>query len=268
LGGTKSKARKLRGNIMDSRQKYFINNELNNYYGDIRILEFLKYDKKGDFKCVYCGEKADSREHIPSKVFLNEPFTTNLAILPSCKKCNNSYSENEQYLACLIDYVQYKMDNLKAVKRSKIQRTFDSRANIESEFENSTKYTLTGNVEYIEYNDYKIKNILLKLSIGHAIYTLSLIHLDEPNIINYKFLPELTQEELDNFNSEPVFDILPEIGSRGATYISILENVIPISTWNIIQDGQYRFLAFQEKSTITVRIVIGEYFYSELIWEN
>ena len=252
---------------MNFTKKYFVDNELNNYYGDIRILEFLKYDKKGDFKCVYCGEKADSREHIPSKVFLNEPFTTNLAILPSCKKCNNSYSENEQYLACLIDYVQYKMDNLKAVKRSKIQKTFDVRANIESEFENSTKYTLTGNVEYIEYNDDKIKNIVLKLSIGHATYSLSAMHLAEPNIINYKFFPELTQEELDNFNSEPIYNISPEIGSRGAVYVSLSENGLAITTWNIIQDSQYRFLVFQNKYTTTVRIVIGEYFYSEVIWK-
>ena len=251
-----------------TKKQHSINNELSNYYGDTRILEFLKYDKKGQFKCIYCGNKADSREHIPSKIFLNEPFPTNLAILPSCKKCNYSFSEYEQYLACLIDYVQYKINNLKIVKRSKIQKTFNSRPNIESEFENSTKYTQNNEVDYIEYNHDKIKSILLKLSIGHAIYTLSAIHLSEPNIINYKFFPELTQEELNSFNSEPISDIAPEIGSRGAVYISISNNNTPISTWNIIQDGQYRFLAFQNNSSITIRIVIGEYFYSELIWKN
>ena len=159
------------------------------------------------------------------------------------------------------------MDNLKTVKRSKIQKTFDTRPNIESEFENSTKYTLTGNVEYIEYNNDKIKNIVLKLSIGHAIYSLSVINFDEPNIINYKFSPELTQEELDNFNFEPISDISSEIGSRGAVYVSFFENGLPITTWNIIQDSQYRFLVFQNKYTTTVRIVIGEYFYSEVIWK-
>jgi len=54
--------------------------------------------KKSDFKCIYCYEKANTREHIPSKIFLNEPYSNNLAILPACFNCNNSYSENEQYL--------------------------------------------------------------------------------------------------------------------------------------------------------------------------
>jgi ribosomal protein S4 len=61
--------------------------------------------------------------NIPSKIFLNEPYSNNLAILPACFNCNNSYSDKEQYLACLIDYLQYKLYNLETVQRSKIQKT-------------------------------------------------------------------------------------------------------------------------------------------------
>ena len=146
-------------NMQNQSKKHFIDNDLNDYFGDARILEFLKYNKKGQFKCIYCYKQADSREHIPSKIFLNEPYATNLAILPSCTNCNNSYSENEQYLACLIDYVQYKLSNLETVKRSKIQKTFEARPHIKNEFENSTKYTDDGNLEYIEFNHDKIENI-------------------------------------------------------------------------------------------------------------
>ena len=123
--------------MQNQEKKHFIDNDLNNYFGDARILELLKYNKKGQFKCIYCYEDANSREHIPSKIFLNEPYETNLAILPSCISCNNSYSEDEQYLACLIDYVQYKLHNLETVKRSKIQKTFETRPHIKNEFEKS-----------------------------------------------------------------------------------------------------------------------------------
>jgi hypothetical protein len=162
----------------------------------------------------------------------------------------------------------YKINNLKAVKRSKIQKAFNARPHIQNQFEESTKYNTNGDIESIEINDDKIKNILLKLSIGHATYSLSSIHLGEPSVINYKFLPQLTKEEMDNFNLEPICDVLPEIGSRGATYVSILNDGIPLTTWNIIQDNQYRFLAFNDKNSTTIRIVIGEYFYSEVIWDN
>lgn len=247
-------------------KKYFIDNNLKEYFGDSQILELLKYDKNGNFKCVYCYEKADSREHLPSKIFLNEPYETELAILPSCTSCNNSYSENEQYLACLIDYVQYKLHNYEIVKRNKIQRAFNARPHIKKEFENLTKYTDDGNLDYIEFNHDKVKNILLKLSIGHATYSLSAIHLGEPVAINYKFATQLTKEEINNFNSEPTNDVIPELGSREGTYITILNDGTPITTWKIIQNGQYRFLAYQDKSSTNIRIVIGEYFYSEVIW--
>jgi len=246
--------------------KYFIDNDLNSYSGDIRILELLKYNKKNQFKCIYCYEEADSREHIPSKIFLNEPYESNLAILPSCIKCNNAFSENEQYLACLIDYVQYKLSKLKTVKRKKIEKTFKTRPHIKNEFEKSTKYTNDGNLEYIEFSHERIKTILLKLSIGHAIYSLSSICLGEPSFINYKFYIQLTKDEMANFNLEPISNIIPEFGSREGIYISMLDEGIPITTWNIVQNGQYRFLAYEDKGSTNIRIVIGEYFYIEVIW--
>lgn len=246
----------------------FIDNELDNYYGDKRLLELLKYNKKGDFKCVYCYEKADTREHIPSKIFLNEPYSNNLAILPACFNCNNSYSDKEQYLACLIDYLQYKLYNLETVQRSKIQKTFISKPHIKDELEKSTIYANDGKLNYIEYNHDKIQAILLKLSIGHATYSLSRIHLDKPDIINYKFLPELSDEELHNFNSEVMCDVSPEIGARSFDNIVITNDGIPIVTWNIVQDNQYKFLAYESKTSMNIRIVIGEFLYAEVIWNN
>lgn len=246
----------------------FINNELNNYYGDKRLLELLKYNKKGDFKCIYCYEKANTREHIPSKIFLNEPYSNNLAILPACFNCNNSYSENEQYLACLIDYVQYKLYNLKTVKRDKIKKAFTSRPHIKNQLEESTIYLDNGKLHYIEYNHNKIKDILLKLAIGHATYSLSKIYFEEPNMINYKFFTELSNEEVNNFNEEILCDISPEIGSRSFDNIAFINGNIPLVTWNIVQYNQYRYLVYESKTSTNVKIVIGEFFYSEVIWTN
>jgi len=41
-----------------------------------------------------------------------------------------------------------------------------------------------------------------------------------------------------------------------------------IVTWNIVQDNQYRYLVYESKTSTNVRIVIGEFFYSEIIWTN
>jgi len=47
--------------------------------------------------CSYCGVKANTRDHVPSKNLLEKPFPINLLTIPSCDKCNNSYSLDEEY---------------------------------------------------------------------------------------------------------------------------------------------------------------------------
>ena len=123
-------------------------------------------------------------------------------------------------------------------------------------------------IQFIEYNIAKIETIIIKLSIGHAVYSLSAIRLQEPLHINFKFLPDLTQEEIIAFNTCPEKDISPEVGSREGKYIHISSEGRLLYDWKIVQENQYRFLAFVSKNTICIRIVIGEFFFSEVIWNT
>ncbi|MFV8465381.1 hypothetical protein [Flavobacterium sp. LB1P62] len=52
---------------------------------------------KDDLKCLYCGEKANNREHVPSKGLLEKPYPNNLITIPACQICNNSFSLDEEY---------------------------------------------------------------------------------------------------------------------------------------------------------------------------
>lgn len=52
---------------------------------------------KDDLKCLYCGKKANNREHVPSKALLEKPYPNNLITIPACQICNNSFSLDEEY---------------------------------------------------------------------------------------------------------------------------------------------------------------------------
>lgn len=52
---------------------------------------------KDDLKCLYCGKKANNREHVPSKSLLEKPYPNNLITIPACQICNNSFSLDEEY---------------------------------------------------------------------------------------------------------------------------------------------------------------------------
>jgi len=170
-------------------------------------------------------------------------------------------------LACLIDYINTKLSKKNTFKRKKVRNALKSRITLLQELEQHT-IIKNNEIEFIEYNIQEIEKVILKLSIGHAVYSLSEICSRNPLHINFKFLPQLTQEEINEFNNCPGKDISPEIGSREAKYISISNEGIPFYDWKIIQDNQYRFLAFVSENTICIRIVIGEFFFSEVIWDN
>lgn len=55
--------------------------------------------------CAYCGGRPDTRDHLPSKVLLDEPYPAELPVVEACLKCNESFSLHEQYLACFIECV-------------------------------------------------------------------------------------------------------------------------------------------------------------------
>ncbi len=64
-------------------------------YGDSRYKGF----------CIHCGGPYETDDHIPSKVLLDEPYPGNLMVCPSCSDCNNSFSLDEEYFACLLECV-------------------------------------------------------------------------------------------------------------------------------------------------------------------
>lgn len=50
--------------------------------------------------CIYCGGRDDTKEHVPSRVLLDEPLPENLPVVYACRSCNNGYSKVEEYFAC------------------------------------------------------------------------------------------------------------------------------------------------------------------------
>lgn len=48
--------------------------------------------------CAYCGkEKSITRDHIPPKVLLAEPYAPNLLTVPACFDCNRGFQADDDY---------------------------------------------------------------------------------------------------------------------------------------------------------------------------
>lgn len=218
-------------------------------------------DKRQTAHCVYCGKGIETREHVPPKVLLDEPYPENLPTIQACKTCNQGYSLDEEYFACLIECARVGSVNLKTIQRKKVRGILLRKTALFNKLKKSIIKTSDGKKAFsIEYN--RFKKVLLKIAQGHALYEQNEPQREE-DIGNFAFgtLELLSEESRINFETIPQADKAPEVGSRAMQNILISGGMVGMP-WIEVQKNRYRYLAFQEG----VRMVFSEYVWCEIIW--
>ncbi|MBQ5974128.1 MAG: hypothetical protein IJL48_00325 [Bacteroidales bacterium] len=217
--------------------------------------------------CVYCGDYADTRDHVPSKCFLDEPYPDNLSVVPCCLKCNNMFSKDEEYVSCLIDCINEGVENPLKVSRLKTRKTLEHSAKLANEIkteiiplENGIKYT---------YNKHRFEQVMFKLAYGHLAYENSTLSFDSKYQVRIDLLKQSDAHTLSVFEEPYYSDLLPEVGSRSLSKIGgflVQEGYNGFkccSNWQGIQNGRYRYCVAPESNRI--KIVIAECLAIEVI---
>lgn len=225
---------------------------------------YTSWDKSKEKGCIYCGDIANTREHIPSKTFLNSPYPENLSTIPACYKCNNGYSKDEKYVSCFLDVLKsciYINHNLKDNTIRCLKDDIGLKKLIEEQIDIKNDHV------YFSIDDNKIKRILVKLAKGHAAFELDYINFDDVKIdVKYDFIFNLSKEFINSFNNVVTYPVIHEVGSRAIYLIQDLDSGFAetIALWNIIQNQQYRYQVVNRQSSTIVKIVIFEFLYSEI----
>lgn len=213
--------------------------------------------------CAYCGTQADTRDHVPSRVFLDAPYPNNLPVVPACKSCNEGFSLDEQYVACIVECVLAGSAHPNGVQREKIKKTLRRRAKLVSRLDHSREEDLFGLTSFRVDID-RIRNVVLKLARGHVAYELNEPQFHEPSTVSIVPLPLMTPEDLERFETPPIPSVWPEVGSR-AMQRAVVANEIWSFHWMIAQPERYRYLVIVDNCTV-VRIVLREYLFCEIAW--
>lgn len=236
--------------------------------GDGGLGYYTSWEKSKENGCIYCGRPAITREHTPSKAFLLEPYPENLPTIPACFECNNGYSEDENYVSCFLDvlkryvyadYSRQEQTDIRLEKNEKLQSILNEQIRAED-----------GKV-YYQPDEQRILRILLKLARGHAGFELDYVNFDDTETdIWYEFAFNMSENDLNEFNSIPTYQLYPEVGSRGMYIIQNLNtnDAQTFSEWAEVQDGQYRYqVSYNNSGGVTVKIVIFEFLYCEVNFE-
>jgi len=216
--------------------------------------------------CAYCGASADSRDHVPSRVLLDEPYPENLPVVESCSKCNNTFSIDEEYVACLIECVIHGTSTPNDDFREKVSKTLKARPSIAARIESAKTINKENKIIWHPEIE-RFRKIILKLARGHMSYELGLQHIEEPLVVDVLPISLMTEEECDRFNSfdENVGILYPELGSRA--FINLLSGKpTAYGGWHVVQNGRYRY-AIGQSSGDWVKFVISEYLACRVVWE-
>lgn len=225
-------------------------------YGDSRNKGF----------CVHCGGADETRDHVPPKVFLDEPYPENLPVCPSCFKCNNASSIDEEYVACLLECILAGEPDVAKIRRSKVARLLDEKPLLLERLRQCR--SVTDGVPAWGPEIDRVKAVIVKLARGHAAYELNEPKTGKPRYVRFIPLPEMSQAEQDEFEEigSAVVAPWPEVGSRALQRLLIAGADVYEEGWVVVQEGNYRFRTSQEDGLI-VQMVIRDYLACQVGWE-
>ncbi|HLJ35271.1 MAG TPA: hypothetical protein VKU38_16580, partial [Ktedonobacteraceae bacterium] len=201
--------------------------------------------------CAYCGEATQTRDHVPSRILLDEPFPENLPVVPACLPCNNKASFDEEYLACLIECVICGTTDPARVGREKIRRTLAKQHALQARLTAALRWENEQSLFNIELD--RVERIVVKLAQGHALYELNEPQLAKPSSVVISPLGLLDNDVRGAFENTSGYDfaIWPEVGSRAMQ--RLVQNA---HGWLEVQLGRYRYLATTD-TVVRVRLVLS-----------
>ncbi len=216
--------------------------------------------------CSYCGNFPDTRDHVPSKILLDEPYPENLPVVPCCNNCNQGFSLDEEYFACAIECIIQGTTELELLNRQKIKSILSKKESLKTRIESSFK--TENDIKYFQIDLARFEKIITKLAKGHLKFENSEPQLVDPTSIVFKSVHSMNEKEKKKFFAPTVFDKAPEVGSRGLQNILIGQDNDVISQWTLVQDGTYEYMVSVTLGVETVRILIWNYLVIEVIWRS
>ena len=226
--------------------------------------------------CIHCGITLNpvnaTREHIPSKFFLREPYPKELTIMEACRECNTSFSRDEEYLFALLNAVLAGTTDPDKQKTSKASRMFSKQTGLRVRIEKSKLETNThfGEIEIAFMPELeRVNNVIVKNARCHLLYELDQMMYEEPDHVFAVPLHNFTEEQSVDFEAVASDVGWAEIGT--SMFIRQCYAFDParspmLGSWVVVQDGTYRYAVVDGGGGLLVRSVIEEYLATEVYW--
>lgn len=228
-------------------------------------------DERHKSFCIYCGCAQSSvpvsRDHVPTKGFLLEPYPRNLPTVTVCRACNGGYSLDEEFLIAFLGAVLSGTTDPAAQKLPAASRILGRNENLKSLIDGARQECPPrGDEKQLIWmpDSERVRRVIIKNSRGHAFYEFGEPMLTEPVSVSAVPLQVLSDGQRTAFEHVDAGPGWPEVGSRMMTRLMGGQDLK--DGWVVVQEGVYRYAVFQDDG-IVVRTILHEYLATEVLWE-
>lgn len=228
----------------------------------------LFMDQRLTAGCAYCGGPADTQDHVPSRILLDDPLPPELPVVKACAACNQGFSLDEEYLACLIDCALSGTAAPDGPHRDKVRRALCRNQPLAARLQNCMRTGVDGTLLW-QAEMHRVRNVVVKLARGHAAYELY-PQIDEPSelrILPYLAMSDQQTKAFEQLTAPGELQLWPEIGSRAfMRACGLPPDPHQVGEWIIVQPDRYRY-SVEETGGVLVQLVLSEYLACWVSWE-
>jgi hypothetical protein len=209
--------------------------------------------------CAFCGGRPETRDHVPPKIFLDQPYPENLPVVGACRKCNGGASLHEEYVACLLEVTVCGTTDPAALDRAKIARIIRRKPPLASKLTSSLGedgYSLSAS------DSERLSAVIAKIARALWAYETSETANAQGVTVGYASIESLSDGQFQAFQRLTPPTLLPEVGSRMFSRVLIGENGPNPPSWIEVQQGRFAYAI--EIATQRVKMVIRDYLAAEV----
>ena len=229
--------------------------------------------------CFHCGTELNAdnrtREHIPTKCLLREPYPEGLLTIKSCRDCNRKFSRDEEYLFAVMASVLSGSTDPEKQTDPKAGKTLESSPGLRNRIEQCKKTVVsesgeTNTVFYPELE--RVNNVVVKNARGHVLYETERWIAGPPDqvlAVSAGKLDRQTYEEFEGISDNLMGVVTPELGTRQFMRLfgsSNLHYPGMNRQWIVVQDQVYRYEVADCGDSVLVKSVVHEYLFTEVLW--
>lgn len=220
----------------------------------------LFHDERLGGTCFHCGRaNPETDDHVPPKVFLDKPYPNDLITVPSCSPCNSASSDDEQYVASLIEVVVCGTTDPRQLKRRKIAKTLEHAPALRERLRQAS--TVKNGDHIVHPEQERVDLVLEKIARGLWRFETAQDTEDFKAVIFCNVAPLMDERAITSFfSSGSGLSGWGEIGSRGfIRSICGSNESVHGPGWEDVQVGRFSFSV--DSGGDRVRMILSDYLY-------